>query len=172
MWGNAQNTNAQRASIGSLTGNGRIMQPTKLVRNLLLAMLMAAGATAMPAFAQISFNVIIAPPAPRYEPVPVVAPGYVWAPGYWGWNGDHHVWVRGRPIVERVGYRWAPDRWEQRGSGYYRHPGNWERDANYRVVKAKKEKKPKHRDNHNRGDDNEHGRGNDGNHGRGDGHGR
>jgi len=133
------------------------MKPANFVRILVLSMLIAAGATAAPAFAQISFNIIVAPPAPQYEPVPVAAPGYVWAPGYWGWNGDRHIWVRGRRIVERTGYRWVPDRWEERGSGYYRHPGNWERDANYKVVKAKKEKKRKHRDN--RGDDNEHDRG-------------
>ena len=127
-----------------------IMKPANFVRRLLLSMLMAASAAAAPAFAQISFNIIIAPPAPRYEAVPVIAPGYVWAPGYWGWNGDRHIWVRGRTIVQRVGYRWEPDRWEQRDRAYYRHPGRWERDANYKVVKVKKEKKPKkpkHRDN-------------------------
>jgi hypothetical protein len=145
------------------------MKYTNFVRILSLSILLGTGAAAMPAFAQISFNIIVAPPAPRYEPVPVVAPGYVWAPGYWGWNGDHHIWVHGRPIVERAGYRWAPDRWEQRGSGYYRHPGNWERDSNYKVAKVKKEKKPKHRDN--RGSDNEHGHGGEDNHGKGGQHG-
>jgi len=146
------------------------MKHANFVRSLLLSMLMAAGAAAAPAFAQINFNVIIAPPAPQYEAVPAIAPGYVWAPGYWGWNGDRHIWVRGRPIVERVGYRWEPDRWEQRGPAYYRHPGRWERDANFKAVKVKKTKKLKHRDND--GDDDERGRGSAGKHGKGDKHDR
>jgi len=143
------------------------MKRANLVRSLLvLSAMLAAGAAAAPAFAQISFNIIIAPPAPQYETVPVMAPGYVWAPGYWGWNGDRHIWVRGRTIVQRVGYRWEPDRWEQRGNAYYRHPGDWKHDSGYKAVKVKKEKKLKHRDND--GDNNEHGRDNSGNRGKGD----
>lgn len=139
------------------------MKRTNFVRILLLSMFLAASAAAAPAFAQINFNVIIAPPAPRYEAVPAMAPGYVWAPGYWAWNGDRHIWVHGRTIVERVGYRWEPDRWEQRDHAYYRHPGRWERDADFKPVKVKKEKKAKRRDNE--GDNGEHGRGHAGKHG-------
>ncbi len=72
--------------------------------------------------------------------------GYVWAPGYWAWNHDRHIWVRGRTIVQRTGYRWQPDRWEQRGNGYYRQPGSWARDNDFRPVqvqKVNKWKKPK-----------------------------
>ena len=133
------------------------MKSRNAVRRLLLSMLVAAGAAALPALAQINFNISIAPPAPQYESVPAIAPGYVWAPGYWGWNGDRHVWVRGRSIVQRTGYRWEPDRWEQRERVYYRHPGRWERDAGERMVKVKKEKKPKHRDDD--GDRGRHGKG-------------
>ena len=119
------------------------MKPINAVRALLLALSTAAGVAAAPAFAQINFNISVAPPAPQYETIPSVAPGYVWAPGYWGWNGDRHVWVRGRSIVQRAGYRWEPDRWEQRERVYYRYPGRWERDTGVGVVKVKKEKKPK-----------------------------
>jgi len=59
------------------------MNRTKTVRNLLLSLSLAAGAFAAPAYAQISFNIVVAPPAPQYEVVPVVAHGNVWAPGYW-----------------------------------------------------------------------------------------
>ena len=31
------------------------------------------------------------------------APGYVWAPGYWAWNGVAYVWVEGRWLLARSG---------------------------------------------------------------------
>jgi hypothetical protein len=138
------------------------MKRTYAVRSLLLSVLLAASTAAAPAFAQVSFNIVIAPPELRYEAVPVIAPGYVWAPGYWAWSGDRHIWIRGRTIVQRVGYRWEPDRWEQRDHTYYRQPGRWERDAGYNVSKVKNERNPKHRDQDS--DYGEHGRGNAGKH--------
>jgi len=123
------------------------MNRTTALRNLLLSLSLAASAFAAPAYAHISVNISVAPPAPQYEAVPNIAPGYVWAPGYWGWAGNRHVWVRGRPIHQRVGYNWAPDRWEQRNGSYYRTAGHWKRDKGYKPVKMKKEKHYKHRDN-------------------------
>lgn len=99
---------------------------------------------ATPSVAQISINISIAPPQPIYESVPMMAPGYVWAPGYWAWLNDRHVWIRGRTIVQRVGYRWEPDHWEQRGNGYYRQPGNWIRVTQYAPAQPHNDKKPKH----------------------------
>lgn len=104
------------------------MKSVNTVRTLALSLLIAAGAASAPAFAQVSFNIRIAPPAPLVEPMPAMAPGYVWAPGYWAWHGDRHIWVHGRPMMQRVGYRWQPDVWEQRNDNYYRHPGRWERE--------------------------------------------
>ncbi len=141
------------------------MKSDNTVRRLLLSVLLAASATAAPVFAQITFNISIAPPAPLIEVAPAMAPGYVWAPGYWAWHADRHVWVRGRTIVQRVGYRWEPDVWEQRDRAYYRHPGRWERDSDYKPVKMKKEKKSKHWDKD--GDDRGPGQGNGGKRGKG-----
>lgn len=124
------------------------MNHAKSIRNLLLSVSLAAGAFAAPAYAQISFNINVAPPAPQYEVVPAIAPGQVWAPGYWGWSGDRHVWIRGRPIMQRTGYKWAPDRWEQRNGSYYRTSGHWEHDKGYKPVKVKKEKKQKFSNGH------------------------
>jgi hypothetical protein len=121
------------------------MKRTNAIRNLSLSFLLAASAFAAPAYAQLSINVNLAPPAPQYEVVPAIQPGYVWAPGYWGLNGERHVWVRGRAIVQRDGYRWQPDRWEQRDQAYYRSAGYWERDHGYKPVKVKKQKKSKGR---------------------------
>jgi hypothetical protein len=103
------------------------MNHSYALRGFFLSMLLAAG---FPALAQVSINIQIAPPALRYEPVPMVSPGYVWVPGYWAWHDDRHIWVRGRTIVQRTGYRWEPERWAP--------------DANYRPIKEPKAQKPKH----------------------------
>jgi len=125
------------------------MKIRRTLRTILLSALLAAGNSA---FAQINFNIQIGPPAPLYEAVPAMTPGYVWAPGYWAWHGDRHVWVRGRSIYQRVGYRWEPDVWEQRSTGYYRNPGRWAREdgpgrgqgyGNDKSAKVKKDKKDK-----------------------------
>lgn len=119
------------------------MKLSRLAQSLLLSTLLVGGAAAL---AQVRFSIQVGPPPPMYEPIPMMAPGYVWAPGYWAWNNDRHIWVRGRTIVQRTGYRWEPDRWEQRGDGYYRQPGSWARDNDNRPVqfqKANKWKKPK-----------------------------
>lgn len=127
---------------------------------LLLSALLCVAV--VPAYAQISVNINIAPPAVQYELAPQVAPGHIWVPGYWGWHGDRYIWVRGRSIVQRVGYDWEPERWEQRDGRYYRHGGKWTRDPGYHAVKVKKEKKPKHRDEdkNNRGHSGKQGKGN------------
>ena len=130
------------------------MNCTNAIRNLSLALVLATGVFAAPAHAQINISVTIAPPAPQQEMMPAISPGYVWAPGYWGWNGDRYIWVRGRTIVQREGYRWEPDRWEQRGRVYYRTAGHWKHDDGYKPVKVKKEKKPKKHKEHD--DDGEH----------------
>ncbi len=109
----------------------------------MLAPLIAAAFTAGTAFAQINVNISLAPPAPQYEAMPVIPSGYAWAPGYWAWSGDRHIWIRGRQIVERPGYRWDPDRWDRRDGHYIRSVGHWTRDPGYREVKVKK---PKHHD--------------------------
>lgn len=126
-------------------------------KKMLLAVLLSTG-VALPALAQINININVAPPQPQYEAVPVLAPAQTWAPGYWAWTGERHVWVAGRPLMKRDGYRWAPDRWEQKGSSYQRQPGYWVRDVNYVVVKDKKPKKDKHFK-HNNGHGKAHGKG-------------
>ena len=135
------------------------MNRTKLIRKLSLSLVLAASAFAAPAYAQINVSINFAPPAPQYEIVPVIAPGYVWAPGYWGWSGERHVWVRGRTIVHREGYRWEPDRWEQRDRIFFRTAGHWERDHDFKPVKVKKQKKHKDRDDDDRGEGRHHGKG-------------
>lgn len=117
------------------------MKHTNLLRSLVLSLALAGGTTA---FAQISFNIVVAPPAPLYEATPMMAPGQSWAPGYWAWNNGQHVWVRGRTMLQREGYLWVPDRWVQQGGSYVRQPGRWERSLEAKPPKYKKMKKLKH----------------------------
>jgi len=67
-----------------------------------------------------------APPAPQVEVVPVSpGPYYVWAPGYWGWNGGW-VWIGGQWIVRpRPGAIWVGGHWGRRGHGYVWIGGRW-----------------------------------------------
>ncbi|MDD5030399.1 MAG: YXWGXW repeat-containing protein [Rhodoferax sp.] len=112
-----------------------------MVRSLLLPLALTAGAAAL---AQVSVNLVFAPPAPVHETMPLLQPGYVWAPGYWAWNQDRHIWVRGRPLLQRTGYRWEPDRWEQHNGNFVRQPGRWEHDESFPAAKFQKPKKAKH----------------------------
>jgi len=97
-------------------------------RNTLIALCFAAGsfasAVATPAAADV--YVRIAPPAPRYEAVPVVQPGWEWAPGYWNWSGRHYVWVHGHKVRARGHGHWVPDRWVEDHGRWRREHGHWD----------------------------------------------
>jgi hypothetical protein len=70
----------------------------------------------------------VAPPAARQERVPPPRRGYVWAPGYWRWEGRRHVWVAGHWVKARRGYHWAAPRWDEREGRHQFQQGRWERD--------------------------------------------
>ena len=102
----------------------------KTQRNSVIAMWLASASLlcASPvAFARVDVHVEIGvpPPVAVVETVPAPRSGYVYAPGYWAWNGDRHVWIRGRAIAERPGYSWVADRWEPVGGRYRFVPGYW-----------------------------------------------
>lgn len=111
------------------------MKPHSIARILALSLALVVGGNAS---AQVNFSIVLAPPDPVYEMVPIMPPGYVWAPGYWAWNHDRHIWMRGRSMVQRAGYRWEPDRWEQRDGNYNRQVGRWERDLPMKPMKMQK----------------------------------
>lgn len=100
------------------------------MRNVLLCALIALSPVAMPAIAQININIGIgvSPPAPRYEVVPAPRVGYAWAPGYWQWEGQRHLWKQGRWIEARPGSYWVADRWQARDGRHHFEPGRWERE--------------------------------------------
>ncbi len=98
---------------------------------VLIAMLglgTAATAYTPPAEARgfIEIDVGRAPPPPRFEHV-VVRHGYVWAPGYWRWEGRRHVWAAGYWVRERPAYVWIGPRWQHHHHGWRFHGGYWMR---------------------------------------------
>jgi len=85
------------------------------------------------------FGIGTPPPAPM-EFVPPAAPGAVWTPGYWAWDGYRYIWVQGRWVAAappvavyplatpRWGWGFAPqhrrdERWEERRE--HRPHGGW-----------------------------------------------
>src|SRR5437773_11291620 len=94
-------------------------------RKLLVVALLAAGVVSTPAMARSEVYVTIGPPPPIVEVVPAPRTGYVWAPGYWGWNGHKHVWAKGHWKRGYHGREWVPDQWVQRGDRWYLERGHW-----------------------------------------------
>jgi hypothetical protein len=106
------------------------MKPRMLTPMLIIAALLAAtlpGCVVVPARPHAFVEVGIRPPPPVVVVAPAPRPGYVWAPGYWRWEGERHVWVDGRWIAERRGYHWAPDRWTEHNGRWRYEEGHWER---------------------------------------------
>jgi len=97
------------------------------------ALWIAAAATALmgsfaPATSGSGIDIAVAPPPPRVVPVPARRPGFVWAPGYYRWDGHRHVWVDGHFVRERRGSHWVPERWVEHHGRYRFMPGHWEPD--------------------------------------------
>ena len=103
--------------------------PLKLALLAGLGLTFAGAIYAPPATAQVSVgvNIGVAPPAPRYERVPPPRSGYVWAPGYWRWDGRRHVWAGGYWVRARPGYRYRPAYWVHGRGGWRFHQGYWGR---------------------------------------------
>jgi hypothetical protein len=95
-------------------------------RKILVVALLAAGVICTtPAMARSQVYVTIGPPPPIVEVVPPPRHGYVWAPGYWRWNGHKHVWAKGQWKRQYHGREWIPDQWVQRGDRWYLERGHW-----------------------------------------------
>ena len=91
-----------------------------------IAALLFVGLSPTSSFAQIGISIGIAPPAiPIYtQPYPP-GPGYIWTPGYWGWNSGYY-WVPGAWILPpRVGFLWTPGYWAYNGGNYFFNRGYW-----------------------------------------------
>jgi hypothetical protein len=97
------------------------------LRSLIFAAFLASPFTT--SFAQVQFSVGWAPP-----PLPVVVQpacpvaGYIWTPGYWGWDDYYYdyYWVPGVWVPPpRVGLLWTPGWWGWRSGAYVFNQGYW-----------------------------------------------
>lgn len=77
-------------------------------------------------FARTFVDIDVAPPAPREEVVPAPRVGFVWAPGFWDYDGHHHVWSKGHWERERSGHHWVNDSWVQRDGHWHHDRGHWD----------------------------------------------
>jgi hypothetical protein len=106
---------------------GQRVTDMKTLQKSSAAMLLVAGALFMAGYASAGADIVIdaAPPAPRAEHEPPHRDGYVWAPGYWEWNGRFFHWTSGTWISERRGH-WVADHWDQVGNQWRYVQGQWE----------------------------------------------
>ena len=66
------------------------------------------------------------PPPPHVVEVePLPRPGYVWARGYWRWNGQAYVAIPGHWEAVRRGYHYVHPHYEQRNDGWHLNVGVW-----------------------------------------------
>lgn len=70
-------------------------------------------------------EVISAPPQVIVETVPAPRLGFIWIPGFWGWQAHHHHWVPGHWTEDRPGHYWIRERWSQHRHGWRFEPGHW-----------------------------------------------
>ena len=97
-----------------------------LIKTLTAACIAAACLWApVPSFAAVSVWVHQAPPELRVEPAPQPRRGYQWVPGYWDWNGRHHVWKSGSWVHERHGYAYAAPTWVETKGKWHLQRGRW-----------------------------------------------
>jgi hypothetical protein len=84
------------------------------------------------AVAQISAEIVIGAPPPHYvEPPAPARLGYVWAPGYWFWDGRQYVWYAGHWEVARAEEVFVGAAWVQAPGGWRFVPGHWERPNHF-----------------------------------------
>ena len=98
-----------------------------------LKLLLAVGfvgsllASPLAGAARVYVDVEVAPPPVVVEDAPV-REGYIYAPGYWGWDDAQHrySWKKGGYMRERRGEHWVPHRWVERDGRYHFNEGHWE----------------------------------------------
>src|ERR1044072_1544104 len=113
-----------------LVGGLNMWSRKSLVSMLLAAGMLGAAAAPLPSLADVDISLNFGPPPPRYEVVPPPRQGYVWAPGYWGWDGHRHVWHTGHWADARAGYVYNAPRWVERDGRWTYHASRWDRNGN------------------------------------------
>ena len=81
------------------------------------------------AVAQIGISVGYGPPLlPIYEQPILAGDGYLWAPGYWGYDysANDYYWVPGTWVYPpQAGFLWTPGYWGWGGNAYFFNQGYW-----------------------------------------------
>jgi WXXGXW repeat (2 copies) len=111
-------------------GCGRLRARSRAPLILISALLALFVSAAVPVVAreQVALDVVIRrpPPAARVEVVPAPRVGYVWAQGYWLWDGHRHIWRKGHWEAERPGQRYVAARWIETPEGWRFVRAHWE----------------------------------------------
>jgi WXXGXW repeat (2 copies) len=97
------------------------------IRSLLFALVLLAFSHG--ASAQIGISVGFGPPLlPIYEQPILPGDGYLWAPGYWGYDysANDYYWVPGTWVYPpQAGFLWTPGYWGWGGNAYFFNQGYW-----------------------------------------------
>jgi len=113
-----------------MSSGGRLRARSRAPLILIPALLALLVGTAAPpaAEAQVSLDVVVRTPPPpvHVEAVPAPRVGYVWAPGYWRWDGHRHIWYQGHWEAERPGQHYVAARWVNTPGGWRFVPAHWE----------------------------------------------
>src|SRR5712692_4274808 len=111
-------------------GKGQMNTHKAVLQWMLLALVVFFSASS---FAQVFVSVRVGPPPlPIYAQPICPGPGFLWTPGYWGWNDDAgYYWVPGTWVVAPVGMLWTPGYWGWGGGFYAWHPGYWGRHVGF-----------------------------------------
>jgi hypothetical protein len=101
------------------------MRTLVVICSLIFSVILMALSAA--SFAQIGISVSFGPPAlPIYEQPICPGDGYIWTPGYWGWDGDDYYWVPGTWVLApEIGFLWTPGYWGWGGGAFFWHEGYW-----------------------------------------------
>ena len=98
------------------------------IRTAMFCAVLGVSAAAVPltSSARVYLDVNVAPPPPPEEVVPAPRVGYVWAPGYYDYDGHRHHWRHGHWIHEHHGHHWVADRWDEHEGRWHHERGHWE----------------------------------------------
>ncbi len=105
------------------------------ILSLILVLVVTAFLIPPAAHAGVFLSVGFAPPVfpmyAYYQP-PCPGDGYMWTPGYWGWQDDAYVWMPGAWMMPPfMGALWTPGYWGWGGGFYNWHEGYWGRNVGY-----------------------------------------
>jgi len=98
----------------------------RTIRLFLALLILAIPAVS---FGQIGIRVAIGPPMlPVYEQPACPGDGYMWTPGYWGYDDSvsDYYWIPGTWVeAPEEGFLWTPGYWGWGEGGYFFNDGYW-----------------------------------------------